>query len=499
MEVIINIISFLNEIDDLRSCFLLSKEIRDLIFKTPEIMRKIQIHFNQCNWVNIPLKKNNVWNSNPNYCHDDSLVTEPQVEFLENRGKFIRCLAFKTEEKFGEIFKFILNQVPNLEEFDFQILDPKSEGNEIFDISEQTPDLSRLKTLKTNNRALNFLIKNTKNVKNLQNLSIISPQSNSQEILTDFLIQQENLQEFSLRFATAMDIINFPTRDITNEVKFHLKKLKLCFVNGNRKHFIDFLQTQAESVDELELNYKPHEEILDVVFTKFKNLSKWTLNIFGDSPVFSEFYPHWQLPNMKKYIGRSYSGVDLKNVYSRFPNLEYLWIWKLIDTTEIFSKLTSLDVGLLYSHKLENLKLPGLKNLKVFIYYGYNHEPYWVNFAKNNDNIQNLTIKDFQDTHDVTFVVKNLNIFKNLKTFKIGSCRRIGYGDVMGVDITSVKDQQFFNMIIDTERKTIKTSKFISIKYPDIIEILLDNFRGFECIELSLHKPKVIQVGADGN
>lgn len=494
-EVIIHIISFLDDIEDIHNCMLLSKEIRDFIFKTPEIMRKLLINFSKCKWINIPMKRKNVWNSDSSCSQTDSLETEPQIGFLEKRGKFFRCLQIKIDENYGEILKFILNLVPNLEELNFEILEPWCEILTNLELFEETPDLKRLKNLRINHNALKFLLKNTKNVKNLQKLAIISPKVGSQEILTDFFIQQDHLKEFTLRFNTGMDIINFPTRDITKEINFKLTKLKLCFVNSNREHFIDFLKTQVEHLEELELNYKPHEDILDVVFKLFKNLSNLTLNTYGDSPVFSEFYPHWQLPNLRKYTGKSFSGMHLKNIYMRFPNVEALSVWKLMDSAEVYSKLTTLEVGLLYYHQLQHLKLPGLKDLTIVLLNGDNSESSFINLTKNIENVENMTIKDFQDDKEVTIVVKNLNSCKNLKTFKLGCLKRIGYGNAMGVNLINFKDQQFFNMIIDTKKKLIKYSRFISIRFPEIFDIFVDNFKGFDVIEYNVHKPKVLSVG----
>jgi hypothetical protein len=256
---------------------------------------------------------------------------------------------------------------------------------------------------------------------------------------------------------------------------------------------MDFLKSQAPNLEELELNYKPHHEILDIVFRYCQKLINLTLNTYGDSPVFSDLYPDWQLPNLRKYSNKSFSAVQLNKIYIRFPNAESLVAFKLMDSDGTYNKLKSLEVGLVYYNQVQHVKLPKLKNLKITLLSGDGIDQSWIKFAKNLENLENLTIKDFQWEHDVIIVVQNLSIFKNLKIFNLGSMKRIGYADAMKVVLASFKDQQFFNMIIDIERKFIKYSRFIEIKFPEIFDILRDIFEEFKFIEYNVHKFQVIQ------
>ncbi|KAL7012263.1 hypothetical protein ACKWTF_014726 [Chironomus riparius] len=494
MELIIHIISFQNTIQDLHNCMLISKEIRDSIFKTPEIMRKVLINFRECSWVKIQTNQPNESNlQEPTSSNIETLLTEPHLEFLENKGKFFRCLELNVDENNSEAFKFIMNRVENLEDLNFEVIESQIELQEANTSHEDIPDLKRLKAFKINHNALKFFVKNTKNAKNLQNFTVIAPKIDSQEVLTDFIVLQDNLKEFTLKLNTAMDIINFPTRDITKEVKFKLKKLNLCFVNSNRKHFMDFLKSQAPNLKELELNYKPHHEILDIVFRYCTKLTNLSLNTYGDSPVFSDLYPHWQLPNLKRYSNKSFSAVQLDKVYIRFPNVESLVAFKMLDNNGTYNKLKTLEVGLLYYNHVQHLKLPELKSFKISLLSGDGNDKTWINLAKNFENLENLTVKDFQWEHDVMIVVQNLSIFKNLKTFKLGSLKRIGYASAMGVVLTTFKDQQFFNMIIDIERKIIKYSRFIEVKFPEIFDVLMDNFENFKFVEYNVYKPRKVE------
>jgi hypothetical protein len=224
MEIIIHIISFLNDIKDLHNCMLISKEIRDFIFKTPEIMRKILINFSECSWVNLPLIKINEKNvQDPITDNYINLSHHPHLQLLKDQGKYFRCLELRIDENIPNKFKFIMNRVVNLEDLNFEVIESQTEIKEVNESHKDSPDLKNLKSFKINHNALKFFVKNTKNAKNIQKFTVIAPKIDSQEVLTDFIVQQDNLKEFTLKLNTAMDIINFPTRDITKEVKFKLK------------------------------------------------------------------------------------------------------------------------------------------------------------------------------------------------------------------------------------------------------------------------------------
>lgn len=84
------------EVKDFKNCLELSKEIRHLILKTPKILNKIQVIL-------------------------ESNAKEEEVSvFLNNYGLNITTLKIKGSQIEQELLSFILDNVPNLEEFTFK-------------------------------------------------------------------------------------------------------------------------------------------------------------------------------------------------------------------------------------------------------------------------------------------------------------------------------------------------------------------------------------------
>ena len=198
--MILKIISNLKSIDDIRNCMLLSKEIKDSMLKSPEIMRNIKIQL-KCFYE-----------------------TETAKKVLTEHGRYIRCLSILAKVKSSKLFKDLLSLVPNLEEFllekrivlsrptypwsvvysswlnelvyesdkdssdsddededehtanedtddDVYVPPPTIKLSDYWNDNENSLDMTKLKALKIDVRDLEFFLKATKNVKNLENFN----------------------------------------------------------------------------------------------------------------------------------------------------------------------------------------------------------------------------------------------------------------------------------------------------------------------------------------
>jgi len=141
----------------------------------------------------------------------ESNTKEEEIsEFLNNYGLNISTLKIKGSQIEQELLSFILENIPNLEEF---TLEPYLTQN-TSKISFELPNLKNLKFL--NNNFDEFLL-NGKKFNNLECLSIYQHRNDYDDFLTDFVVKFDNLQ--------IKNPEDFPTRDIRNEVKFKLAAL----------------------------------------------------------------------------------------------------------------------------------------------------------------------------------------------------------------------------------------------------------------------------------
>ncbi|XP_070505175.1 uncharacterized protein [Chironomus tepperi] len=154
---IINIISYLDDINDIKNCFLLSKDIRILMLQSPTIMRKFIFVFESIS---------------------DSLKVVKSRLMAQHLGLYIRNVKVQLEKKSSdymeELSKF-LSQLPNLEslvfevnksyEFKFTSTFPQFESsNDLPNSSNQVGcmfDLPNLKVLDIRYQDLKLLLNNT--------------------------------------------------------------------------------------------------------------------------------------------------------------------------------------------------------------------------------------------------------------------------------------------------------------------------------------------------
>ncbi|KAL7012281.1 hypothetical protein ACKWTF_014741 [Chironomus riparius] len=371
-EIIIKIISSLDDIQDIRNCMLLSKNIRDSIFKTSKIMRKVLV----------------------------SLNSSEASEFLNFRGNSIRCLKIQSHNE--DNLKLIFRKVPNLEELTF---------------------------------------------KNNQFTDKFTRQSS--------IIQQE------------LDKYNKIVEGLDDKLPSDLRNLKVLEIR--------FLESQLESLKELELTEVGNHETLEAMFMKSRKLKKLSLGAVACSMIFANDFPDLRMQSLETYEDRNSKGVELDKIYERFPNLLNLKCLQLMPINGIFDKIVSLELFVLDCQKLKDLQLKSLSILTIVKVSRFSDARIWEKFTKNIKNIEILTIKHVEDLHNIPQILKHLKNFQRLQTFKL---KQASYYDD-------------YEITIDTKLKTVKTLRSSVEKNQEILKVLHENFDDFEFFEFKSFVGKI--------
>ncbi|KAL7015673.1 hypothetical protein ACKWTF_016590 [Chironomus riparius] len=270
IEIIAEIISNLTDINDIKSCMELSRDINNYIFKTPKIMTKLEFNLN---------------------CILKSEKSE-SLKFLKLKGNLIKNMKINFTSESSEILRTCLSQTPNLVEFLFDNAPPecaccrvcsfstedqdKLEFNEYWTLNINSIELPKLKVLEIEVVDLYNFLKVTKQVKTLEKLTIFIHSSKHQKIMTDFILQQRNLKVLNLIVTGIDGEINFLSQDISKKVNFKLQSLKTYTRNKTliSGFFDEFLMTQVESLEEIDFDFSPNNSTLDILFNKAKKLRK---------------------------------------------------------------------------------------------------------------------------------------------------------------------------------------------------------------------------------
>ncbi|KAL7012262.1 hypothetical protein ACKWTF_014725 [Chironomus riparius] len=376
-ELIIEIFSKLHDIEDLQSCMLACKRFRNLILKSQKIMKNVLITF------------------------ESEAKLDEILDFLNIFGGSIKSLKINN----SQFLTFILKSVPNLEELKFSM-------KEKLPINPSSFSLPNLKTLSLTGKISSF-ISHAKVVNHLKTLKIINYDYNDSEFLTNFVAQQENLEELSIYdYESSGHSALFPTRDISQDCKLS-KFLNIShFCRGYNENFPTFLASQLDTLEELNLFGVLSPEILEIIFKNGnKKLKKLILSLNFQSFELCQFdEPHWVLPTVQQYSTHNASALEFHRTLKRFPNLNSLRFSRLSDVTATLPQIESFYLVNLYCDKLLDLKMPNLKLLTV----QHLDENGIEEFSHN---IPNLEIFAF-DQHFLKNDLSFLRHFKNLKRFE---------------------------------------------------------------------------------
>lgn len=425
VEMIINIISYLDNKHDIVNCMKLSKEIRDLIFKTPEIMRKFKFSYN----YNSPCP----------------------IEFFRNRGASIRRLNLNIRPDDEALLRFLLNCTPNLE---LLVLYKTDDGRteRFMSFAEEYvgigfADLSKLKYLLMQISDFDYFIKNTKNVKNLQNLTFLKKHHEHSKLLKEFLDQQNYKKE-------------------------------LCLAYYAYKWNVDFkhLENVAEYVTEVINDGQITNESISIIFEKFTNLRKFfdlsqRMNIIAErlSSLNS------QHKGLKTYVNNleTLNNLNFEIITAKFPNLEILVCNRFQVTEGTNNSLQTLHVNGMSFDNCRNFKLPNLKNFLVDFSSGLTQMLFWNEFSKNIENVEDIEITGYMHEMIDENFAQNLNKFQKLKTFMFTSLRIGSESDVIFVDKTM---------------KVLKVSINLSLKCRIDFNVIWEKFIDYKLIETNFVK-----------
>ncbi|CAG9810725.1 unnamed protein product [Chironomus riparius] len=222
-ELISYIFTFYKDIEDIKKCFMLSKRMTA--------------------WINIePLIANNIKFSLNDVRKNDFL------KFISHNGYFVRNLEVNGYWRIGSSINF--SQLPRLRELSIQSMDFGGRQSELDGCNGL--NMLNLRSLKTYNMTdLEDLIKKLSNTRSLTRLDAKFDNNANHELWTDFIFQQNNLKELSLKITK--DEFNFPYKDVKNLIKFKLQTLKLSLPKIDQGLLLTFLNTLGSSLQALDL------------------------------------------------------------------------------------------------------------------------------------------------------------------------------------------------------------------------------------------------------
>ncbi|KAL7012261.1 hypothetical protein ACKWTF_014724 [Chironomus riparius] len=469
VEIITNIITNLTDTNDIKNCMLLSKDVNSFIFRTPKIINKFKFNLD---------------------CIEDPEAT---YNFMRFKGRHVKSMTITYDLNSYGIWRMYLIAAPKLEELVLTNKDSRVLPELVQDwmtlwmpLWHAIP-LSGLKSLKIELRDLQYFIRFTKEVKTLEKLSIFISTSTDQSFMTEFILQQDNLKELNITVAVMGPDVKFPTRDITKDIKFKLKTLKIL---SNRKRISNlqldrFLVTQANSLEELEFDSSPSDRTLVSIFYRFKNLKKFRLQTDSTSMMIrnARFFMR-KLKVVTDFEDMNTSGVSLTNVFHVLPNLVTLKCIYLNNSAGCFTTLNDLDVNNLKISNLKHVRMDNLKKLTVKKLMEVNDDVAWLKFVETVGSVDTLAIKGIENIENLPIVLNNLKSFKKLQKFSFLHNPGIGREDIMNFNETIPAGYKFYEIEIDINEKTVKISSHIIGKCKEILDVLVKSYEGFEFFEI---------------
>ncbi|XP_070505294.1 uncharacterized protein [Chironomus tepperi] len=460
IELIRCITFYLNDLNDIKQLMLVSKDIRNLIFGIPDVMKAMSIKLS------------------------NDISYEEALSFLKVRGAFIKNLSFEPAWGSLKSLSHLLTLVPNLEEL--YINTSETDDEKVKSVA------LKLNTLDTDDQQDSM--HDSLSLKRLKIMSINVLEVDDEEILTNLIVHQKRLEHLTLAIGS-MKEPNFPCRDFSQEVNFKLKTLKLSIPAINQANFIKFFNTQASNLEELELNFITDPKIILFIFKFFKNLKKFTIDEDGSDVIFSESFPDLKLENLKYFHDKNQNGTIVTKLFERFPNIETLKCCDMMKATGTYPTLTTLDVSEVYWPRIRNLMMPNLKNLFIKKIYRCDDEYYWMHFSTKFLNVENITVEKVgNEGKDVLRFVKRLKTFKKLKTFKLRHGNSINLDYKLDENEQVEVENNFYKILIDTTSRTVKSSSHIVQNQRIIQKHLLLTFKGFEFFEFCFPELRVRRI-----
>lgn len=547
-QILINL-----DTEQLKQCLLVSRDFREMIIKTPQLMKKLQLIFFNENW-------------------------QSKLPFIEKYGYYVRSIKFDDcGFRAMQDLKKILTLTPNVETLifyncfilephvDYPILEdgdgavnnnhPNDEalempiaqlqmpligpemppaqlefpplelpqpaeaegGDQIETESVQVPDdpddddpieLKRLTFLHLDScNIAEKLVHSLRNCNTLKSFKITFYYQAPVDFFTDFLCQQDKLEELTCVGWSDMVFKSLFKDDISQErIKFKLKKFTLECELSYHANFSKFMRAQARHIKELELTcYNINFHYYRLLFNHFQSLKKLTLptDWFLTDDRANEI-KNCRIPSLKELelVGSNDDIATFKSVIEIFPNIEVLraenvMYFSLHGILEKFTKLRHIKAENFRVETLLFVKLPSLKVIETSYLYPMSLSFLWENLSENCANIEQIIIKDIGHfklnesiKKEIRIIISNLAKFKKLKYCEIVSSPQdpMVNGDEDQNDVQLLPhDHPFYKVIIDNtseSKRAIKISQYFAQNCVDDVNLLKETFSKFEVIEL---------------
>lgn len=519
LEIWKHILCHLDNLEHLKQCLMISNEFRELIIKTPELMRKLQVIFFNENW-------------------------QAKMPFIEEYGFYVRSIKFDDcgFRSMRDLRK-ILMLTPNVETLVFYncfILEPAEDHHDVndevgiednaevqdeadpaenanqnqsvavlepIDPEEDDPiDLKNLTFLHLDScNIAEKLVHSLRNCTTLKKLKITFYYQAPVSFFTSFVCQQDNLQELFCVGWSDMVFRSLFKDDISqNKIKFKLKKFTLECELGYHVNFSNFLRSQASHLKELELTcYNINFHYYRLVFNHFRSLQKLTLPtdwFLTDSRV--NDIKNCRIPSLKELdlVGSNDDIATFKTVLDIFPNIEVLkaeniMYFSLYGILEKFTKLSHIKAENFRVETLMFVKLPSLKIIETSYLFPMALSFLWENLSENCPNIEQITIRDIGHfklnesiKKEIGIIIKNLRNFKKLKHCEIVSSPQdpMVNGDQDQNEIQPPVEHAFYKVIVENcpEKQQVKLSPYFAQNCADDVNTLKETFSKCDIVEI---------------
>lgn len=548
--------------DNLKQCLLISNEFREMIIKTPELMRKLTVIFFNENW-------------------------QAKLPFIEEYGYFVRSMKFDDcGFRATKDVRNILALTPNVESLIFyncyileahehrhnedgdvdveahvepQDFPEAAEVIHIFPVPQEAPelrdnqniedpvplepiedapvnahepelaveqvneseahrepedpdddeaiDLKKLTHLHLDScNVAEKLIRNLRNCTTLKSLKITFYYQSPVNFFTDFVCQQNNLQDLCCVGWSDMVFKSLFKDDISSEkIKFKLKKFTLECELSYHENFSKFLRSQAEHVKELELTcYNINFHYYRLLFKNFHSLKKLTLptDWFLTDERANDI-KNCRIPTLKELelVGSNDDIATFKTVIEIFPNIEVLkaeniMYFSLHDILEKFTKLRHIKAENFRVETMLFVNLPSLRVIEAAYLFPMGLSFLWENLAENCANLEQLIVKDIGHfklnesiRKEVGVIIRNLARFKNLKYCEIISSPQdpMVNGDEDQNEIQPPLEHAFYKVIVENfpnKSPTIKVSHYFAQHCAIFVDTLKEIFSKCDIVEM---------------
>lgn len=462
------------DVKSLKSALLWSTEVRDLIIKSPELMRKLPVTFFGDNW-------------------------RLKLSFLETYGHYVKAVVFDSCILSGPSeLRRVLMKVPNVERISYKYASFDSEQSDDNDTDNFT--LKKLKCLKIElyHDPISKLLNIFRDCKNIKSFAISALNEEPELVVGNFIAQLDHLKILELTghsdITTTLDSVF--TDGFMERAKFRLKTLRLkCYLCFNAK-LSDFLHRQAATLEELSMvNHNMNFHFYRLIFNNFNNLKTLRFCIGAIlTDARAEEVKNLRMPNVTELEFTEYcEDVEVfKVIIGIFPNIEVLsGEFGYFTLNGIFEKLPKLRRIISRFSRIEMFlfaKSCSLKEIEFKDVYPVMTDYYWQRLAENCPNVERLILLDLNSRRlpkavkiDVEIILRGLGKFENLKYFEMQNSNS-GYvpvnedADWPGDAPEIVAHTPKFSLILDTKAQKLSVSSYFGLHHGELVQQIFEQF-----------------------